>query len=404
MMKAGNRILLFFVFMLLQATGNAQAFAWKAKLEAVPQTGFYRIPLSQDWLWRVKADLSDVRIQGGQGVAVPFLVEPSKIDNSLSFIDFPVLGNTTDTAVTTLELDAGKHQGTSRIDLVMGNTAVERRASLSGSNDRRQWFIIDENLQLTNVSGNTSGQFVQSLQFPFVEYHYLKLQIRNKGTDPLPVIKAGLFVDTIVKAAPEMLLNSGTAYRQVDSSDGQSYVWVHCLLPYPVDKISLQLSGTKFYQRNVQVYKVENGKARALLIATELRSGSEASIWLPAMKAKDFLISIENGDNPPLQIASVNTFTRQHGLVAYLEKGKEYMLVGGNQNTSLPQYDLAYFRDSIPASLPVLAYDQVQQNTGPLIAATAISQWWIWPAIVLMVLILTAVTLRMVKEARKEEA
>jgi hypothetical protein len=401
-MKAGSAILLFFVFLVLQTPGHAQSFAWRAKLEAVPQTGFYRIPLSLDWLWRVKADLSDVRIQNGQGVAVPFLVQQHENADETLFINFPILHNTTDTSVTTIELDVSKKLGIGRIDLVMGNTAVERRASLSGSDDRRRWFIIDENLQLTNTTGSANGQFVQSLQFPFVQYRYLKLQIKNRGTDPLPVIKAGLFVDTAMKAVPDMYLNPGTVYRQVDSSNGYSYVWVHNQLSYPVNKIYLRLSGAKFYQRDVQVYQAEKGKAKALLTTIELHSGSEPIIWLPLVKAEDFFIAIKNGDNPPLQITSVTTFTQQQQLIAYLEKGKQYMLIGGNQEATFPQYDLSHFRDSIPASLPTIAHDQVLQNTAPLMAATAISQWWIWPAIVLMLLILTAVTLRMVREAGKE--
>lgn len=398
-MKTGSIIFLLFAI-LLQTTGRTQTFAWKAKLQTVPQTGFYRIPLTLDWLWRVKADLSDVRIQNEQGVTVPFLVQQSRKENGTSFIDFPILRNTTDTTVTTIELDASQQQGTSRIDLVMGNTAVERRASLSGSNDRRQWFIIDESLQLTNGTGSISDRFVQSLQFPFVQYRYLKLQIKNRGTDPLPVIKAGLFVDTTTKAAPTLYLNPGTVYRQVDSSDGYSYIWVHNNFPYPIDKIFLQLSNATFYQRDVQVYKAEKEKSKEWITTTELRSGSEPAVWLPSVKTENFFIKIKNGDNPPLKVSLVNTFTRQQQLIAYLEKGKQYALVGGKSDATFPQYDLAHFRDRIPASLPALAYNDVLQNNGTPTATPTIKQWWIWPAIVLMLAILTVVTLRMVRETK----
>lgn len=279
MMKAGSAIILLFVFLVLQTTGRAQSFTWKARLETVPQTGFHRIPLSLDWLWRVKSDLSDVRIQNGEGVAVPLIVQqPGNLEETM-FLDFPILRNTTDSSVTTIELDVSKKRGTDRIDLVMGNTAVERQASLSGSNDRRQSFIIDENLQLANTAGCTSGRFVQTIQFSFVQYRYLKLQIRNKGTDPRQVIKAGLFVDTITKAVLDMYLNPGTVYRQTDSSECHSYVWVYNQLPYPVDKFTCTHPVQNFTSgicrcTNWKKEKQENSFLKPVCVpAANLRSG-----------------------------------------------------------------------------------------------------------------------------------
>jgi hypothetical protein len=61
-----------------------------------------------------------------KGAAVPFLLQQQLNTQGKTFLDFQVLRNTSDTAVSTLELDAGNRPGTGRIDLVMNNTAVER--------------------------------------------------------------------------------------------------------------------------------------------------------------------------------------------------------------------------------------------------------------------------------------
>lgn len=400
-MKAGRKFLVLLAYCFLAITGNGQSFAWKAGLEAVPQNGFYRIPLSPDWLWRLKTDLSDVRISNEKGEAAPFLLQQKQITQGSAFLDFPILNNTFDTAFSTLELDAVNSSGTRKIDLVMNNTAVERFALLSGSEDRKQWFIIDENLRLTNAPGNSGSYFVQSLNFPFIHYRYLKLQIRNEGTDPLPVIKAGVFVDTSLKSLPEMYLNPGTSFRQTDSVDGYSYIWIYNTLPYRVNKLSLELSSVRFYQREVEVYKAEPGKKKELLTITELRSDRAPDIWLPSVKSLDLVVRIKNGDNPSLKITSATTFALQQHLIAYLEKGKKYFLFGGNVNAPAPQYDIAYFRDSIPASLPVLSCSDISKNDMAQLSKVEGRQWWIWPAIIAMLAFLTIVTLRMMQDIKK---
>jgi hypothetical protein len=401
MTKTVRKLFFFAANLLLSVAGSAQSFAWKAGLEAVPQSGFYRMPLSPDWLWRLKTDLSDVRIHNEKGEAVPFLLQQQLNTQGKTFLDFQILRNTSDTAVSTLELDAGNRPGTGRIDLVMNNTAVERFASISGSDDRKQWFIIDERLKLTNAPGNRGGYFVQSLYFPFIRYRYLKLQVRNEGTDPLPVIKAGVYVDTTLRSLPEEYPNPGTTFRQSDSADSYSYVWIHNQLSYPVDKISLQLTGVRFYQREVQIFKVEAGKRMELLTSTELRSDRKPEVWLPSVKSPDLLVRIKNGDNPALKIASVTTFTRQQQLIAYLEKGKEYTLLGGNADASSPQYDITHFRDSIPAILPALTYQSIVENNKTQLAGVEGKQWWVWPAVISMLVCLTIVTLRMVREIKQ---
>jgi hypothetical protein len=399
MMKNGRMFFFLAAGFLLSIAVIAQPFAWKAGLETVPQSGFYRVSLSPDWLWRLKTDLSDVRIHDEKGKAVPFLLQRQLNTQGKAFLNFPILHNTSDTAVSTLELDAANLPGTGRIDLVMNNTAVERFASISGSDDRKQWFIIDERVKLANAPSNNGGFFVQSLYFPFIRYRYMKLQIQNKGTYPLPLIKAGVYLDTTLRSLPEVYPNPGTTFWQSDSADGCSYLWIHNQLPYPVDKISFQFSGVRFYQREVQVYNLEAGK-KELLNATEIRSDKEPAIWLPSVKSQSLLVRIKNGDNPALKIASAITLTRQQQLIAYLEKGKEYVLLGGNANANSPQYDITHFRDSIPATLPALAYRAINENAKAQLADVEGKQRWIWPAIISMLVFLTIVTLRMVREIK----
>lgn len=391
--------LLFVLIFHLQS--RAQNFAWKSVLDTVPQTGFYSIPLSIDWLAHLKTDLSDIRIKDEKNKMVPFIVKSHPQEKKSSFINFPILSNTTDSVSTTLELDASEQQGTDHLCLVIGNHAVERFASLSGSNDKTHWFIIEEKLPLTNRTPFAEDRFAQWLSFPFIRYRYIKLVINNKGTDPLPLLKAGIYRDTSIKEYPSLYLLPGTSFKQKDSSDGRSYISVHNSQTYPVDKISMELAGPRFYKRALTIYRIQNEKRGELLASTDVRSREVPAIWLMGGKAQNFLMVIENGDNPPLQVHTVNMQCRRQALIAYLEKNEQYILVGGNDSANAPDYDLVLFRDSIPSQLPILEHGKMVANSQQEVAAATNKNWWIWPAVIAMVIVLTLLTYRLMNDMKK---
>jgi hypothetical protein len=388
--------------LLFHLHSKAQNFAWKSALDTVPQSGFYTIPLSLDWLIHLKTDLSDIRIRDKKNEAVPFILKQYIATKNSSFINFPILKNTTDSISTTLELEASE-QGTDRLHLVIGNHAVERFASLSGSNDKIHWFIIEEKLPLTNSNGFADDRFVQRLSFPFIRYHYLKLIINNKGTDPLPLLKAGIYSDTTLNESPLLYLEPGTVFQQKDSSDGRSYLSVHNVQAYPVDRINMKISGQKFYKRALNVFKIENERTQSLIASTEVHTGEDPIIWLTGGKTRNFLIVIENGDNPPLKVTAVSTECRKQELIAYLEKGKQYFLVGGNDSVASPNYDLVYFRDSIPSKLAMINHGNIEANDQQYAAVSTNKNWWIWPAVILMVIVLALLTYRLMGDVKNSK-
>ena len=402
-MMCRNKYILLWAMLLLHALVHAQEFGWKSSIAPVPENGFYRVPLSAEWMAHVQTGLSDVRIRDGQDKTVPFVTRTLPQVYGASFIAFPIVNNTTDSTHTVLELDARLRQGTEHLSLVIANTAVERTALLSGSNDGKQWFVIEENLLLTNGSGAGKDRFVQSLYFPFVRYAYFKLRINNRGTDPLQILKAGVFTDTLVQASEEWYSYPGTSFRQKDSSDGASYVWVHNAATFPVDRMRMVLQGPKFFKRGIAIYNLKE-RNKEWIASAEILSGSDPSILLPSVKASDLLVVIQNGDNPPLTISSINTQGRKRELLAYFEKGNTYTLFGGNAKVGFPQYDLAHFRDSIPAQPALLVHGPVVANARKSVVVKSNSDWWMWPGIIAMVLVLAMLTYRLMGEVKSTEA
>ena len=53
----------------------AQEFSHKAKIQAVPKTGFYRIPLNPGMAAWAQAGWQDIRLFDAQGKEVPYLLK-----------------------------------------------------------------------------------------------------------------------------------------------------------------------------------------------------------------------------------------------------------------------------------------------------------------------------------------
>src|SRR5687768_3897320 len=92
-------VLLAAVFFYLNS--EAQVFSWKSELDTVPESGFYRIPLSIDWLVHLKDGLPDIRIKDEKNRVVPFIIKKHPAERNSLFMNFSILKNTTDSIATT---------------------------------------------------------------------------------------------------------------------------------------------------------------------------------------------------------------------------------------------------------------------------------------------------------------
>jgi hypothetical protein len=133
-------------------------------------------------------------------------------------------------------------------------------------------------------------------------------------------------------------------------------------------------------------------------------SSAQASIvHLPAIKAQELMITIDNENNPALAVATVKANQLNRYLIAWLKKDEAYTMKFGPDELAMPGYDLAFFRDSIPDNPGLLAIGPITSvkkietvETSPTIFT---NRNIVWVAIVLVVGVLGFMSLRMAKDA-----
>lgn len=65
-------------------------------------------------------------------------------------------------------------------------------------------------------------------------------------------------------------------------------------------------------------------------------------------------IEIENGNNSPLTIQSVQFYALTRFATAYLDANEKYEIEVTSLTKGAPEYDITYFKHDIPANLPLV--------------------------------------------------
>ena len=320
-----------------------QSFRYKADLQEIKQAGFYQLTLSPEVIAKCQENLADIRIIDRDKRYVPYVKRESLPLVRESFISFPILENDSQgDSISNLVIDNSKTELIRSLWLRLKNSAVSRTADLLGSDDKQRWFAIKEDIRLQPSSGNDGNSYFQSLSFPASNYRYFKLNIHNKKKAPLQILQAGIYASAESGQSFQPLPSPRISRK--DSSDNSTYLDLRFTQPYQVNKISFRVAQPRYFQRNVQVYSIK-GQQKSLLTQFSISSDRGQNLVFTS-RSQHLQIQLANGDNPPLQIDSVQAWQLNQFLITYLEAGKSFQLLFGDKQAREPDYDLKFFTDS----------------------------------------------------------
>ncbi|HEX8378778.1 MAG TPA: hypothetical protein VF602_13255 [Pedobacter sp.] len=320
-----------------------QSFRYKANLQEIKQAGFYQLVLSPEVIAKCQDNLADIRIMDRNKRFVPYVNRESLPSVSESFISFPILENDSQgDSISSLVIENSKTELIRSLWLRLKNSAVSRTADLLGSDDKKRWFAMKEDILLQPSSGSDGNSYFQSLSFPASNYRYFKLTIHNKRKAPLQILQAGIYASAVSGQSFQPLPSPRISRK--DNSDNSTYLDLRFAQSYQVNKVSFRVTQPRYFQRSVQVYSIK-GKQKSLLTELSISSGQRQDLVV-TFRSQHLQIQIANGDNPPLQIDSLQAWQLNQFLVAYLEAGKSYQLLFGDKQAREPDYDLKFFTDS----------------------------------------------------------
>ena len=406
MHRIKNSIALIVVLLTINVS-QAQQFRNRSKLDSVKQVGFYSIDLSAELCSYLKADFSDLRFANEKEGWVPHVINKSMIPLQKEFFhEFPILKNQLiDSGKSEIILKNTSNKKIYNIKLIIKNAAVSRLATISGSNNGQDWFIIDDGLLLRRSFESTSDEFVQELTIPLSSYTFLKLVIDNNQNDPLNITRAGFYDMLYFKSIMRYNQNPLPTLSQKDSSN-QTFVTLRWNKAIHIERLHVFVKGQKFYNRELLIAMpgINPNEPGALIGHFKLASFTDSVFDIPRIKTDLLYLTIINGDNPALQLTKIESEQTKTSALTYIDAPGSYHLLLNGEHAKAPDYDLVLFSDSIPPNTEWLSAGPVTANETPVVMITKINRWWIWPAILLAIAVLGFISFSLTSDMRKRES
>lgn len=326
-------------------------FTYKSNVGEIKQSGFHKILITPELAAKSNADLSDIRIADRTGEQLPYILNRDQpLFEEKELREFPIVSiNKNKDSNTQIILQAVldgipvAEQENYSFVLVMKKADAYRIASVSGGDEKDNWYSISDRIILNAGSNQPGKEYAQVISLPPSNYRYLKIVMFDKGLQPLNVVKAGLLLNKNVYGkyinipAPRIV--------QKDSSNHKSYIGIHFNDFYPVSRLQFSVKGPALYKRNFAVY--DTAGSQNTMKANGIAIPGMDSVMLSGEKVKDLVMVIDNNDDQPVQLDGVLGLQLQHFIVANLQQGSEYHILTGNKTVAPPLYDLRYFADSI---------------------------------------------------------
>jgi hypothetical protein len=408
MKKKQGSLWLMFVMAAGCATAQTAGYHYKAAINPVKESGLYNIVFTPAVTAHLKTDYSDLRIVNDAGKWVPHLLRTINIEKSADKILLMLPFVKKENATNNTELIITSHSSISNVFLKMKNTAAERYGTLTGSDDAKNWFVINDSILIKPSKMDDENEAGLNIYFPQSNYSYYKIIINNKGKSPFNILgvqTTGLANNTSLHKS---VVNPDVAIFQQDSGK-YSYVRVTQSAAYHFDEIQLKISGVKYFYRNVELY-IPSSANHSILNPGQwqqsfiISNNSTLQYKIPLVNATVFYLVISNQDNLPLKIEAVKTFNSYHTATAYLEKEKKYELMLGNTAASAPSYDLQQLNISTATSLPEATFGNIVAINQPFENGQKEDcKWMVWLAIATAGLVLCFFTYKLVKDMNKEK-
>jgi hypothetical protein len=428
-----NSAKIFLAACLFPFTISAQVFHWESPVDAVAEDGYYRILLQPDVTSKLQTNFSDVRLYDSDSVETPYLIYKDEATQGVDrFVTYQIVDKQYSSGCCshiTVKNDLGN--AIDHIVLEVNNAQAKREMTLTASYDGVHFFALVDNFSVASFNTYNKGErrttSLLRFDFPLTDYTYYRFNFDDwhwwwhDYHQPIFIVRAGYVEPTFI---PEECLEiPRPIIVQSDSAKKkQSYIRISFADSQYVDHLRFSIvarNKSGDYYRAASLYELvevtkdsvtKEEEEERFIASTILSSVNTNEINLGRFRVKNLLLRINNDDNQPLILDTVSAFQVKHYLVADLEKKKSYFIRFGNDSIAAPVYDLAYFKNKIPAKPPVIKSGKrtaiaATPNKKSAEAATDVFKdpKIIWGAIGLVILLLGFMTVRMLKEMKAKE-
>lgn len=407
-----NKLVWYFV--LVSTVAYAQKEVGEAPVSNVPTDGFYNLEVAPSWIPYLNEDMTNVKIVDKNNKEVPYILR-REVPTSYTqqFKPYEIIDKKQEkNCCTTLLLRNQYEEPINNISLSIRNAEVTKYATLRGSDDNENWYALKQHFTLSSINSANNTSEVKIVDFPLSNYTYYLLEIEDSTSAPINILSAGYYEVNVANGEYSPL--SLQHFQQDSASVKKTYLSVVFREDNLIDRLELKVEGAPYFLRQASLYqkasKVEKGDTVLYFKKlTDFRISSKQNtvLNLNSIRSDQLQIVIENNDNPPLTISKVSAYQLNRYFTTWLKGGEAYTLKLFEKTMPAPEYDLAYFKDSISATVPMIRAGSltVTPNGSLQVSPTYFTRKnLIWVAIILIIGIFGYVAIKMAREAGKDKS
>ncbi|MQP23494.1 hypothetical protein GFJ94_00245 [Flavobacterium sp. LMO8] len=390
---------------------NAQE-ATIGEINNVKKSGLQLVLLSPEVISEAENNTNFIRVANKKSRAeVPYAVYSIPETIEKSFVSFPLVSKTKNDSVTSIVVSNVKEQQLNELFIMVSNSSVSKLVNVFGSNDGKEWFGLVQNHLLTNFVDPKLQQVEKAIVLPLNNYKFLKLDLNNKVSLPIECKNFGIYQSKVNYVAQLELKNFNQKII-ADNSKKKSLILVSFEKPQLISRLDFYIR-SDLYFRTARILvnrerKVKNKieKYQVELFTFVLNSKMKTSFEFPEIFENEFIIEIDNQDNPPLEIEKLQLFQTSKYILANLEQGEKYEIAVSNK-LEKPNYDIVNFLPKENEMLEVVTIE----NFKPIKSFSKVEQiqlfwqtkWFLWTAIIVAGLIISYFALGLLKEVEKKD-
>ncbi len=400
---------------------------WSHEAEVVHGAGsepFCRLTLSGEAYHLSRGDLADLRLVGGLGEQIPYvLYQPrDQIKREEYRLEELNRGITEDRAAA-MTVDFGSQVMKDQISVETSGLNFRRKIVVEGSNDNREFIMLVDGAYVFAIPGESGVRRFSTLRLPRNDFRYLRIRVYPMAGEvgAITIERVAAWQEQSNRVARQAVAMTLAASGFEDKTKTSWQVYDLQYNHLPVVGIRLEVAEERFYryvtiegreQEKIQVeirgednrqrYREEAVPWRHLISGVIYRYGSAGSQIQESLRMnlgdgtvpRYIRVSIRNYNDRPLTVESAEGEMIAHELLFGRQEGG-CLLYLGNPSASAPRYDLEHTLSQpgkIPAAAATLA--GIQPNPSfeikPVKAVPWTEQYKIllWVILILMVVVL----------------
>ncbi|PKH50124.1 hypothetical protein CXF68_05140 [Tenacibaculum sp. Bg11-29] len=390
---------------------------YKGTLSVIKEDGLHKIILPQEVRSSCNENFNFLRIQDAQKNEVPYVLVYNNDKTFSTFKPIKIASKKVlKDSITSILFENKTRKTQDYITLQIANTKIIKRYTVYGSDDGKEWFGLVSNKSLSYLNKPqktaTGKVFIEKkISFPLNTYTFLRIDFNDKNSLPINILGAGVYESKFFTQTP---IEIATYKQEIVSIKEKKITQLKFTATdnHSINVISFKIN-TDFFLRNAKliVKKTRKVKKRVetynqVISRFQLNSKSKNTFTFNNLNEKEFIIEIDNQDNPSLTIENVQLLQKPVYLITNLKQKQSYEVLINNM-LSKPSYDLGNFISNKTPTIKeatILNFSEVEKKEEEL---TEKSFWettlFMWICIVLGGVLVVYFAVSLVKDISNQE-